>query len=287
MGLPFGIPKRSSALCMCMALRIAAIMPITRLRPSSMGKNPTPSPFFRPYRCYRRIAFESHSVVGWVMQKTASETAFEQFCTERTVRWQPIPTEGPAGLKTPDYFIYPADERIAAEVKEIQPNAAEQDQERKFKETGWSTFGATVGDRARSIISTAAKQFRVKAKGQCPAIIVIYNPGLLLRHHTESHAIKAAMYGFDTIILGLSTDMREKPYVLDRKSGPRRKMTDRDNTTISAVAVLDSIGLTLYHNVFAALPLRSELFKGIAVRQFTLGEKRPGEFSEWQEVRNV
>src|SRR5204863_9714989 len=36
MGVPFGIPKRSSALCMCIALRIAAISPITRLRPSSM-----------------------------------------------------------------------------------------------------------------------------------------------------------------------------------------------------------------------------------------------------------
>src|SRR5438105_8419086 len=38
MGVPFGIPKRSSALCMCIALRIAAISPITRLRPSSTTK---------------------------------------------------------------------------------------------------------------------------------------------------------------------------------------------------------------------------------------------------------
>src|SRR5437868_15361931 len=38
MGVPFGIPKRSSALCMCMALRTAAISPITRLRPLSTTK---------------------------------------------------------------------------------------------------------------------------------------------------------------------------------------------------------------------------------------------------------
>jgi hypothetical protein len=218
------------------------------------------------------------------MQKTASETVFEQFCTQHTVRWEPIPTEGSAGLKTPDYFVYPAGERIAAEVKAIQANAGERDQERQLEETGWSTFGGTVGDRARDIISTAAKQLRVKAKGQCPAVIVIYNPSWLLRHHTEPHAIKAAMYGFDTIILGLSANMRQKPSVLDRKSGPGRKMTHQHNTSISAVAVLDHGGLTLYHNVFAALPLRPELFKGIAVRQFTLGEKRPGEFAEWQEI---
>jgi hypothetical protein len=30
-GDPFGIPKRSSALCMCMALRIAAIIPVVPL----------------------------------------------------------------------------------------------------------------------------------------------------------------------------------------------------------------------------------------------------------------
>src|SRR5882724_660231 len=47
MGVPFGIPKRSSALCMCMALRMAAISPITRLRPSPTTKNLTPSPFVR------------------------------------------------------------------------------------------------------------------------------------------------------------------------------------------------------------------------------------------------
>ena len=92
------------------------------------------------------------------------------------------------------------------------------------------------------------------------------------------------MYGFDTIILGLSTDMRQKPYVVDQKSGPKRMMTDQENTTVSAVAVLDIGGLTLYHNLFAALPLEPELFKGIAVRQFTLGEKSPGEFVEWQEL---
>jgi hypothetical protein len=43
-------------------------------------------------------------------------------------------------------------------------------------------------------------------------------------------------------------------------------------------------GLTIYHNVFAAIPLKIELFRGIAVAQFTLGEKVSGEFERWQEV---
>lgn len=58
------------------------------------------------------------------------------------------------------------------------------------------------------------------------------------------------------------------------------------NTTISAVAVINGEGLTIYHNVFAAIPLPVELFSGIALKQFTLGEKQPGEFDTWQEIRS-
>jgi hypothetical protein len=219
-----------------------------------------------------------------VHHKTVSETAFEQFCITKRISWEPIPTEDATGSKTPDYFIFPSGVEVAAEVKEVTPNSSEREQLRQFKETGWSTFGGTVGDRARSLISTAAKQLRPKAKGRCPALIVIYNPDFMLRQPTEPHQIKAAMYGFDTIVLGLSSDMTQRPSLIDRKSGPGRMMTDQHNTTVSAVAVFDDTGLTLYHNLFAAIPLDSKTFKGIAVRQFKLGGKQPGEFVEWVEL---
>jgi hypothetical protein len=221
-----------------------------------------------------------------VTQKTTSEIFFEQFCTQHGVRWEQIATEAADGVKTPDYVIFPKETKVIAEVKEVQENATERRQREKLEEVGWSTFGdGKVGDRARDIIETAAKQLRRMAKRKCPAMIVIYNPSFLLRHHTEPHAIKAAMYGFDTYVLGLAPiHMRKKPRLLDRKSGPGRKMGSQFNTTISAVSVLDFDGLTVYHNVFAAIPLQVELFTGIAVAQFTLREERPGEFDLWQEV---
>jgi len=37
-GLPCGVPNRSSAVCMCRLARIAAMIPITRFRPSSIGE---------------------------------------------------------------------------------------------------------------------------------------------------------------------------------------------------------------------------------------------------------
>ena len=221
-----------------------------------------------------------------MIQKPTSETLFEQFCTQHGVLWEQIATDPAEGVKTPDYAIFPKETKVIAEVKEIQENAAERQQREQLEKIGWSAFGSgKVGDRARDIIGTAAKQLKRMAKGKCPAIIVIYNPSFLLRHHTEPHAIKAAMYGFDTYVLGLAPiQMRQKPRLLDRKSGPGRKMGSQFNTTISAVSVLDGNGLTVYHNVFAAIPLQIELFCGIAAAQFTLREKQAGEFEVWQEV---
>jgi hypothetical protein len=220
-----------------------------------------------------------------VTQKTTSEIFFEQFCTQHGVRWEQIATKASEGVKTPDYTIFPNEAKVIAEVKEVQENAAERQQREKLEEVGWSTLGGKVGDRARDIIGTAAKQLKRMAKGKCPAMIVIYNPSFLLRHHTEPHAIKAALYGFDTVVLGLAPiHMQEQPRLIDRKSGAGRKVGSQFNTTISAVAVLDSEGLTLYHNMFAALPLAVEVFTGIAVRQCTLGERQPGEFDTWQEI---
>jgi hypothetical protein len=222
------------------------------------------------------------------MVKTASELFFEKFCTQYRIRCEPIATKAAAGEKTPDYAIFPKDTNVIAEIKEIQENATERQQRETLAEVGWSMFaerGAKVGDRARDIITTSAKQLRQMAKGKFPAIVVIYNPSFLLSHHTEPHAIKAAMYGFDQLVLGRSPiHMRRKPRLLDRKSGPGRKMGAQFNTTISAVSVVNGEGLIIYHNVFAAIPLKVEVFSDIAVRQFILGEKRPGEFETWQEV---
>ena len=51
-GLPCGVPNRSSAVCMCRLARMAAITPITRLRPSSIGASYTFRLVFATTKCY-------------------------------------------------------------------------------------------------------------------------------------------------------------------------------------------------------------------------------------------
>lgn len=93
-------------------------------------------------------------------QKTTSEMFFEQFCTQHHVRWERIVTEAAAGVKTPDYTIFFKDTKVIAEIKQIQENATERQQRETLAEVGWSEYGddgIKVGDRARDIITTAAK----------------------------------------------------------------------------------------------------------------------------------
>lgn len=60
------------------------------------------------------------------------------------------------------------------------------------------------------------------------------NVSFLLRRHTEPRAIKAAMYGFDTVILGLAPIyMQEKPRLIDRKSGSGRKVGSQFNCKLA------------------------------------------------------
>src|ERR1700721_2211140 len=108
------------------------------------------------------------------MQKTAGETFFEQFCRAHEVRWEPDPTKASSGEKTPDYAIYPRGTKGIAEATEFQESPTERQQREHLERVGWSTFGSgKVGNRARDIIGTAAKQLKPMAKGKCPALMGI------------------------------------------------------------------------------------------------------------------
>ena len=64
-GLPCGVPNRSSAVCMCRLARIAAMIPITRFRPSSMG---------------------GHQIVMRV-ERESSRFAFCSLCCMKSATW--------------------------------------------------------------------------------------------------------------------------------------------------------------------------------------------------------
>jgi len=83
--------------------------------------------------------------------------------------------------------------------------------------------------------------------------------------------------------------MNKMPYLIDKKFGGKRKMTEQHNTSISALGILrhnpeGSPVLTIYHNIYAAIPLSPELCRGLPVSQFTLEDKVKGQFQNWREI---
>jgi hypothetical protein len=71
--------------------------------------------------------------------------------------------------------------------------------------------------------------------------------------------------------------------------GPKRKMTDQHNTSISAIGVLfapkrDEILLHIYHNKFAAVPLEPKLLAKYGILQFELKDEVPGSTAKWKKI---
>ena len=68
------------------------------------------------------------------------------------------------------------------------------------------------------------------------------------------------MRGLDVVDVEVPEDMSQRPRFGPGRSGPKRKMTPKANTTISAVAVLrtdwnDELVLLIYHNRYAKNPI--------------------------------
>ncbi len=221
--------------------------------------------------------------------KTESEMLFEQFCIERGIRYEPISTESDEGQKTPDYYIYPNAQLIVVEVKQIDPTKQELEQLKEFETKGWVVSGeGKPGDRVRNKIAAGGKQIRVKAGDKYPTLLVLYN-NVSLFNHANAYSIKVAMYGLETHLLAIPQDPSQRPYLVEKKYGPKRKMTIDANTSISAVGVLakdNDLGLQLsiFHNIYAAIPIPPQILRYLGVMQFTLEQKQVSQFSDWIEI---
>lgn len=214
-----------------------------------------------------------------------SRELFESMCRRLGIRCERIP-EGEK--PTPDYNIFPCGEQVACEIKEINPNEKDKEYERDMREGRSASYHSSdIGDRVRNKINKAAPQLQESSHEGYPTLLVLYN-NTWASWHTEYHHIKAAMYGYDTVIMGVPQNSSRSPYTKDRKSGPGKKMTPKHNTSISAIGVIepheDTVRLIIYHNVHARNPLRLSLIQGEAVTHLELGEKQPGQFDEWQVV---
>ena len=201
------------------------------------------------------------------MEKTQSDELFERFCTDNGFRFSRIETE--TDRKTPDYEVFPRDNRVIVEVKEFTPNAEDGRLRNERKPGGSNSAWINPSSRIRQKIATAAPQLKSRSNGLYPAILVLFD-NTTFREIDDWTDIKTAMYGDETFD-GL--DSADVMYGNCRLGG-NRKCTATDNTSLSAVCLLelqrDVPYLSIFHNVFSKCPLPPEWFRVNAVQQFSI-----------------
>jgi hypothetical protein len=195
------------------------------------------------------------------MAKTQSEIYFENFCVHAGIAITRIPEEN---SKTPDYELTINEQPIVVEVKEMVPNKEEQESDRLLRERGYgNVLSTTSGDRVRKKISESSAQIKARMQGRYPNLMVLFDL-CRVAGHLNPYGIRVAMYGLEQMHIAVPRDRGIRPYTIGMSYGPKRKMTEQHNTSISTLGVLfvpgpNAIALHVYHNKFAAIPLDPRL----------------------------
>ena len=205
--------------------------------------------------------------------RTKSESLFEDYCAKAGIDLMRIPE---VNSPTPDYVMSIQGTSIVVEVKEIVPNQDERKSERVLYERGYGNIlSVTPGDRVRKKISDSSPQIKARTEGIHPSILVLFNQGLVA-NHLDPYCIRVAMYGLEMVHIAIPKDYSVSPYTTGMSYGPKRKMTEEHNTSISAIGVLavprrNQPSLTVYHNKHAAVQLESSFADAIRHHSIQVG----------------
>lgn len=217
-------------------------------------------------------------------EATESEKLFEDFCIAHKINYERISTSFKTSEQRPDYKVQAQSGRlIYIEIKQFDPNRIELEVLKAGKSTGRFDFPSTkIGDRIRNAIRKAAPQLKALSESKYPAIVVIYNNVPFRNFHTDPYAVLTAMRGVDRISLLMPEKSFQSPIIKEVLSGPKKKFTATDNTSVSAIAILIkninlSTVLNIYHNRFAKVPLQLDDLCGERIYHFQMLEDE----SDW------
>ncbi len=218
--------------------------------------------------------------------KTKSEKLFEELCARGSIQLLPIEESNVPGERRPDYMMVTGrGTQIIVEIKQFDPNPAEAEIRKRVLAGEAVAHGGMPGERVRRAIRAASSQLKAVSRREKPALLVVYD-NVHLGRHTHPYAILTAMRGLDVVDVVIPESPHEQPRFLDPRTGPRKKMTDTVNTSISGVAVLkdgdDGLGqLAVFHNKHAANKLPTAELKLDWIQQFEMSTDEGG----WVEVR--
>lgn len=176
------------------------------------------------------------NILVTTMAKTAGEQLFESYLASIGLGPDRVEYEPPIGQKAPDYLVHGVQD-VLCEVEDF----GEGDLDRKIADI---PVGETRGGfyephvRVREKLEAGARQLR-EFKNRFPTVIVLHNPGFFV--DLDEWIVAGAMYGNLQFVVEMGTDpevARDAATQFDRK---KAKLRPQQNTSISAVAVLENI----------------------------------------------
>lgn len=218
-------------------------------------------------------------------ERTISEDMFEALCRSAGIACKRIDE---ASTRTPDYEVMFGGHRVVTEVKQFDPNREEAESIRRMKAGGVGVTTATPAQRIRKAIDSAAPQLKALSKGECSAMVVVYDNSGAGRH-TKPYSVATAMQSLDVVPVLVPEDPSISPQFEDTRSGPQKRMTADDNTTVSAIGVLvtdfdDRTHLRIYHNRHARHPIDPEWLRHPLVHHYRLPDGAASSLDDWEEA---
>ena len=206
----------------------------------------------------------------------SGEAMFERMCSALGLEAKRIPESAAQRQKSPDFEVVGLDgTAFHAEVKTVSPSPEEAEYIQAVYRGEVRVSGGTPGDRMRELIAKANKQLKAVADHGWPGTLVVFNPELLLKWHTEAYSILTAMRGLDVVDVTVPLDPGVPPSFGPLRAGPRKRMTADANTTTAAIVCPREISsgnweVDVYHNRHAARVLPFAALDHLCVRQWVL-----------------
>ncbi len=226
-----------------------------------------------PIGCYMREYYERVHQSASETGRPVSELLFEDYCKRVGIHCVRIQEEPE---KTPDCKLVIDGQTIIAEVKEFTKNKDEREADRLMEECGSLTvLDEEPGARIRKKIQDSSPQIKARTAGRHPGMLVLFDNGQIAGH-LSNHKIMTAMYGQMVLDMAIPRDFSKESYITGARLGPKKKMTEETNTSISAIGALVVTGpdrklkLHVYHNKFAAVPIDPKLLTSRGILQYRI-----------------
>lgn len=211
-------------------------------------------------------------------KRTESEVLFEDFCRDLGIVWQRIPE---SKSRSPDYWLKIGEHEPVVEVKQCDPNPTEKRARVMARQLGRAWVVDTPGRRVRKQIDKAMPQLKALANGRRPTILVVYDNDTFCG--TDANDVKAAMFGDEKTVVTLSR--HEVVSVSATHRGGGRRCTTRDNTSLSAVALLlardNDVRMLVFHNCYATNPLPPDALRHPAIEHYQYVPEDNEHIYEW------